>query len=102
MKPGMKKNHAPGSGSSLERCRGHCRQLRYGCTRSAGSARGVGTPVRGGLTYREAHLALELIAETDALLALEVVEVNPMLDCYNRTAELAVELIASALGKRIF
>ena len=65
-------------------------------------APGVGTPVRGGLTYREAHLALELIAETDALLALEVVEVNPMLDCYNRTAELAVELIASALGKRIF
>ena len=65
-------------------------------------APGVGTPVRGGLTYREAHLALELVAETDALLALEVVEVNPMLDCYNRTAELAVELIASALGKRIF
>ena len=73
----------------------------YGCTDPL-EAPGVGTPVRGGLTYREAHLALELIAETDALLGLEVVEVNPMLDCYNRTAELAVELIASALGKRIF
>ncbi len=64
-------------------------------------APGVGTPVRGGLTYREAHLAMELIAETEALLALEVVEVNPTLDCYNQTAKLAVELITSALGKRI-
>ncbi|MGI6129368.1 MAG: arginase [bacterium] len=63
---------------------------------------GVGTPARGGLTYREAHLAMELLAETDAILCLEVVEVNPTLDCYNRTAELAVELITSALGKRIF
>lgn len=64
-------------------------------------APGVGTPVRGGLTYREAHLAMELIAETGALLSLEVVEVNPILDNRNQTAELAVELIASALGKRI-
>jgi arginase len=64
-------------------------------------APGVGTPVRGGLTYREAHLAMELIAETGALLSLEVVEVNPILDYRNQTAELAVELIASALGKRI-
>ncbi len=64
-------------------------------------APGVGTPVRGGLTYREAHLAMELIAETEALLSLEVVEINPTQDCYNQTAELAVELIASALGKRI-
>lgn len=64
-------------------------------------APGVGTPVRGGLTYREAHLAMELIAETEALLSLEVVEINPTQDCYNQTAELAVELITSALGKRI-
>ncbi|BCV24320.1 MAG TPA: arginase [Firmicutes bacterium] len=64
-------------------------------------APGVGTPVRGGLTYREAHLAMELIAETGALLSLEVVEVNPILDYRNQTAELAVELIASALGKKI-
>lgn len=64
-------------------------------------APGVGTPVRGGLTYREAHLAMELLAETGALIAMEVVEVNPILDTRNQTAELAVELIASALGKRI-
>jgi arginase len=64
-------------------------------------APGVGTPVRGGLTYREAHLAMELLAETGALIAMEVVEVNPVLDTRNQTAELAVELIASALGKRI-
>jgi len=65
-------------------------------------APGVGTPVRGGITYREAHLALELIAQSGRLLAMDMVEVNPILDCRNRTAELAVELIASALGKRIF
>jgi arginase len=65
-------------------------------------APGVGTPVRGGATYREAHLALELIADSGNLLSLEVVEVNPVLDERNRTAELAVELIASALGQKIF
>ncbi|HVA62958.1 MAG TPA: arginase [Terriglobales bacterium] len=65
-------------------------------------APGVGTPVRGGATYREAHLALELIADSGNLLSLEVVEVNPVLDERNRTAELAVELILSALGKKIF
>lgn len=64
-------------------------------------APGVGTPVRGGATYREAHLALELIADSGNLLSLEVVEVNPVLDEHNRTAELAVELILSALGKKI-
>ncbi|WP_445475652.1 arginase [Methanococcoides methylutens] len=64
-------------------------------------APGVGTPVKGGLTYREAHLALEMIAEADILASLDVMEVNPILDCHNQTAELAVELIASALGKRI-
>jgi len=64
-------------------------------------APGVGTPVRGGATYREAHLALELIYDSGNMLSLEVVEVNPVLDEHNRTAELAVELIASALGKKI-
>jgi arginase len=64
-------------------------------------APGVGTPVRGGLSYREAHLALELVAEAEVLSSLEVVEVNPILDRENETAELAVELVASALGARI-
>jgi arginase len=63
---------------------------------------GVGTPVRGGLSYREAHLALELVAESGLAGSLEVVEVNPILDRENETAELAVELVASALGARIF
>ena len=64
-------------------------------------APGVGTPVRGGLSYREAHLALELVAESGLAGSLEVVEVNPILDRANATAELAVELIASALGAKI-
>lgn len=64
-------------------------------------APGVGTPVPGGLTYREAHLALELAAESGLVGSLEVVEVNPILDRENTTAETAVELVASALGKRI-
>lgn len=66
-------------------------------------ASGVGTPVTGGISYREAHLALELIAETKMLKSLEICEVNPIVDNGgNRTAKLAVELITSALGKRIF
>jgi arginase len=64
-------------------------------------APGVGTPVRGGLTYREAHLALELAAESGLVRSLEVVEVNPILDRENTTALTAVELVASALGKTI-
>jgi arginase len=64
-------------------------------------APGVGTPVRGGLSYREAHLAMELIAEAGLLTSLEVVEVNPILDHANATGDLAVELVASALGARI-
>jgi arginase len=64
-------------------------------------APGVGTPVRGGLSYREAHLAMELVAEADVLTSVEVVEVNPILDRENATAELAVELAASAFGARI-
>ena len=64
-------------------------------------APGVGTPVRGGLTYREAHLAMELIAESELAGSLEVVEVNPILDRENTTAVTAVELVASALGATI-
>ena len=64
-------------------------------------APGVGTPVRGGLSYREAHLAMELVAESGLLGSMDVVEVNPILDRENATAELAVELVASALGERI-
>ena len=64
-------------------------------------APGVGIPVRGGFSYREAHLAMELIAESGLLGSLEVVEVNPILDRENTTGVLAVELVASALGARI-
>ena len=64
-------------------------------------APGVGTPIRGGLSYREAHLAMELVAEAEVLTSVEVVEVNPILDRENATAELAVELAASAFGARI-
>lgn len=68
-----------------------------------GDAPGVGTPVRGGVTYREAHAALELVADNagDDLRSMEVVEVNPILDRNNETAELAVELVGSTLGKRV-
>jgi arginase len=64
-------------------------------------APGVGTPVRGGATYREAHLAMEMICDAARMISMEVVEVNPVIDQFNRTAELAVELILSALGKKI-
>jgi arginase len=64
-------------------------------------APGVGTPVRGGITYREAHLAMEIVCDSGQLTSMEVVEVNPVLDSANRTALLAVELVLSALGKRI-
>jgi len=62
---------------------------------------GVGTPVRGGLSYREAHLALELVAESELMTSFEIVEVNPILDRGNETAALAVDLAASAFGARI-
>ncbi|HVB74503.1 MAG TPA: arginase [Ktedonobacteraceae bacterium] len=65
-------------------------------------APGVGTRVAGGLTYREAHLSLELIADSGKMTSLEIVEVNPTFDSENRTATLAAELILSAFGKRIF
>jgi arginase len=64
-------------------------------------APGVGTPVRGGVTYREAHLAMEMIADSKAMASLEVVEINPVIDLHNMTAILGVELILSSLGKKI-
>ena len=88
--------------------------IRYATTDTAGfhlsldmdsvdpqQAPGVGTPVPGGLTYREAHLAMEMLCDSNGLMSLEAVEVNPVIDEHNRTAVLAVELIMSALGKRI-
>jgi arginase len=64
-------------------------------------APGVGTPVRGGVTYREAHLAMEMIADSEAMVSLEVVEINPVIDLHNKTALLGVELVLSGLGKKI-
>ena len=64
-------------------------------------APGVGTPVRGGATYREAHLAMEILADHGRLLSFEIVEVNPVIDEHNRTADLAVQLACSAFGKKI-
>jgi arginase len=65
-------------------------------------APGVGTPVLGGISYREAHLAMELVAQSGKLVGMDLVEVNPILDSRNVTAELAVEFALSALGKHIF
>jgi arginase len=64
-------------------------------------APGVGTPVRGGVTYREAHLALEMIADSKSMASFEVVEINPVIDLHNATAALGVELVLSGLGKKI-
>lgn len=64
-------------------------------------APGVGTPVRGGASYREAHLAMEIIADHGRMTSFEIVEVNPVIDEHNRTAALAVELSLSAFGKKI-
>lgn len=64
-------------------------------------APGVGTPVRGGVTYREAHLAMEMIADSEAMVSLEVVEINPVIDLHNQTALLGVEMVCSGLGKKI-
>jgi arginase len=64
-------------------------------------APGVGTPVRGGVTYREAHLALEMIADSRSMISFELVEINPVIDLHNTTATLGVELVLSGLGKKI-
>src|SRR5690625_2607772 len=62
---------------------------------------GVGTPVIGGLTYRESHLAMEMLADANIITSAEFVEVNPILDVKNKTASVAVELIGSVLGKNL-
>jgi arginase len=64
-------------------------------------APGVGTPVRGGMSYREAHLSMEMICDSNSMLSMEIVEVNPVLDSANRTALLGIELVMSAMGKKI-
>ena len=64
-------------------------------------APGVGTPVKGGFDYREAHMIMELVSDSQRLVALDLVEVNPTLDIRNTTAEFASELVLSALGKNI-
>ena len=65
-------------------------------------APGVGTPVRGGLNYREAHMLMEMVADTGRVRALDLVETNPVLDTHNMTAQLGVELVLSAFGQQIF
>lgn len=65
-------------------------------------APGVGTPVNGGVTYREGHLAMEMLAASKQLISVDVVEVNPILDSENRTASMAVELVESLFGKTVF
>ena len=64
-------------------------------------APGVGSPVKGGLDYREAHMLMELIADSGQLLSLDMAEVNPILDLQNTTAQLAADLVLSALGQSI-
>jgi arginase len=64
-------------------------------------APGVGTPVRGGATFREAHLAMELVADSRRMVGMDIVEINPVLDDHNRTAELCVHLVTSGFGLRI-
>ena len=62
---------------------------------------GVATPVRGGASYREAHLAMEMIADTRRMVSFEITEINPILDIQNKTAHFGMELILSAFGKQI-
>ncbi|OHB74691.1 MAG: hypothetical protein A2Z34_07320 [Planctomycetes bacterium RBG_16_59_8] len=64
-------------------------------------APGVGTPVKGGLNYREAHFVMELVSDDGRMTSLDIVEMNPIMDDHNTTAELAAELIQSAFGKEI-
>lgn len=90
--------------SALERLE-HCRSLHISLDMDAldpQEAPGVGTPVPGGLTYREAHLLMETIASAGKVDSVDVVEINPILDHRNRTAQIAVELVLSLLGQSIF
>jgi arginase len=72
-----------------------------GAALNPNEAPGVGTPVPGGLTYREAHLLMEILHDSGKISSLDIVEVNPILDERNRTAQLGVELAASLFGQRI-
>lgn len=88
---------------ALERLQ-HCRFLHVSLDMDAldpGEAPGVGTPVPGGLTYREAHLLMEIVAATANVRSVDIVEINPILDERNRTAQIAVELVSSLLGQSI-
>ena len=88
---------------ALERL-SHCSCLHISLDMDAldpSEAPGVGTPVPGGLTYREAHLLMEILAASDKVRSIDVVEINPILDTRNRTASIAIELIASLLGQSI-
>ena len=83
----------------------HCSSLHLSLDMDAmdpSDAPGVGTPVRGGLCYRETQLLMEMLADTRRLRSMDVVEVNPMLDVRNRTAKTAVDLVLSALGQSIY
>jgi arginase len=66
-----------------------------------GEAPGVGTPVRGGATLREAHLAMELLDDSGRMISMDLVEINPILDQHNSTADLAVQIIESVFGRQI-
>ena len=82
----------------------HCESLHVSLDMDALDPReapGVGTPVAGGLTYREAHLLMEIVAASEKIASIDVVEINPILDHRNQTAEIAVELISSLLGQSI-
>jgi arginase len=83
---------------------GHCRQIHVSLDMDVldpAEAPGVGTPAPGGLTYREAHLLMEILADTGQVRSVDIVEINPILDNRNQTARLAVELTASLLGEQI-
>ncbi len=83
---------------------GHCRTIHVSLDMDIldpGEAPGVGTPASGGLTFREAHLLMEILAASGRIGSMDIVEINPILDCRNQTAKLAVDLAASLLGKRI-
>ncbi len=97
---GMRAVMESGIAFACEGTAGFCASLDMDAV-DPGVAPGVGTPVQGGISYREAHLAMEMIADSGRMLSLEVVEVNPVIDIHNKTAVLGVELALSALGKKI-
>ena len=83
----------------------HCRRIHVSFDMDIldpGEAPGVGTPASGGLTFREAHLLMEILAASGKIGSMDIVEINPILDCRNQTAKLAVDMATSLLGKRIF